>query len=76
MATMISLVIATAESTPDAEDVVAGWLGFWVLMALIAATALLCWSFTRQLKKAKAAKEAGAYGDDETPAGQAPGDQA
>ena len=76
MTTMISLVIATAESTPDAEDVVAGWLGFWVLMALIAATALLCWSFTRQLKKAKAAHEAGAYGEDETPADQPRDDQA
>lgn len=67
MSPMISLVIAAAESTPDAEDVVAGWLGFWVLMALIAATALLCWSFSRQIKKTKAAQEAGVFGEDETP---------
>lgn len=67
MSSMIALVIAAAESTPDAEDVVAGWLGFWVLMALIAATALLCWSFSRQIKKTKAAKEAGVFGEDDTP---------
>jgi hypothetical protein len=61
---MFTLVIAAAESTPEAEDVVAGWLGFWVLMALIAATALICWSFTRQMKKVRKAHEAGVYGDD------------
>ncbi len=65
MGSMFSLVIAAAESTPDAEDVVAGWLGFAVLMALIVATALLCWSFTRQIKKTRAAHEAGVFGPDD-----------
>ena len=31
---------------------------------LIVATALLCFSFLKQLRKAQAAKDAGAYGDE------------
>jgi UPF0716 family protein affecting phage T7 exclusion len=60
---MFTLLLATAQSTPDADKVVAGWLGAVVLLGLAIATALLLWSFTRQLKKAKAAQASGAYGD-------------
>lgn len=31
---------------------------------LIVAVALLCWSLTRQLRKTKAAKDAGVFGDE------------
>lgn len=49
---------------PDPNSVVAGWRGAVVFAALIIATALLCWSFTRQLRKANRAKEEGVFGDD------------
>ncbi|MDO7868836.1 hypothetical protein [Nocardioides jiangxiensis] len=49
----------------DDDKIVAGWIGFTVLMALIVATALLCWSFTRQMKKVRSADAAGVYGTDE-----------
>ncbi|HEY9564541.1 MAG TPA: hypothetical protein VIR30_12295 [Nocardioides sp.] len=55
-------VLAEEKKTPEAADVVAGWTGFAVFLGLIVATALLCWSFTRQIRKAKLAKEAGVYG--------------
>ena len=41
----------------------AGWLAFGIFLALVAATALLCVSFVRQLRKAQAAKDAGVYDD-------------
>ena len=49
---------------PDDEDVVAGSTGFYVFMTLIAVVALLAWSLTRQLKKVRAARDAGVYGDE------------
>jgi UPF0716 family protein affecting phage T7 exclusion len=62
-----ALVLPLVESVPKDEDVVAGWLGFFVLLGLIIATALLLWNFTRQIKKTKAARDAGVFGEDEDP---------
>lgn len=61
------LTIATSNWDGDADKITAGWIGALVLGLLIVATALLLWSFTRQVKKANAAKEAGVFGNDETP---------
>jgi hypothetical protein len=52
---------AASDPRPDDNDVVAGWLGFAVFAFLIVAVAFLCWSFTKQLKKVRAAREAGLY---------------
>jgi hypothetical protein len=60
----ITHVLPLAESVPKDEDVVAGWLGFFVLLGLIIATALLLWNFTKQIKKAKAAQDAGVFGEE------------
>ena len=60
-----TFLLVLAEGTPEAKDVKAGWLAFWIFMGLVVATALLCWSFVRQLRKAQAAKDAGVYGDEE-----------
>jgi hypothetical protein len=68
---LVTVLLLLAESEPEAKDVKAGWLAFGVFLALVAATTLLCFSFVKQLRKAKAAKEAGVYGDEpvqETPA--------
>lgn len=66
------LVNATAvftanDPTPEAEDVKAGWTGFAVFIGLILVTALICWSFYKQMKRVNANKAAGVYGDVEEP---------
>ncbi|KRF13822.1 hypothetical protein ASG90_13425 [Nocardioides sp. Soil797] len=63
MISMLTTLAAEKTGIPDDKDVVAGWLGAAVLLALIVAVALLCWNFTHQIRKAKAAKDAGVYGD-------------
>jgi hypothetical protein len=64
MTAVVALVLAS-DPRPDDNNVVAGWVGFAVLMALIVAVALILRSFTKQLKKVDAAREAGVFGDDE-----------
>lgn len=61
---LLALVVSLTDQAPEPEDVKAGWTAFAVFLALCAATALLCWSFVRQLRKAQRAKDAGAYGDE------------
>ena len=56
-----TVLLLLAEGTPEPKDVKAGWLAFGIFLALVAATALLCVSFVRQLRKAQAAKDAGVY---------------
>jgi hypothetical protein len=63
------LLIATVTDPPPSEnDVKAGWGALALMLLLIAAVVFLLWSFTRQIKKVRAAQEAGVYDetDDET----------
>lgn len=53
---------------PNPEDVKAGPIGFVVILGLILAVVLLGFSLVKQLRKAQAAKDAGVYGDEPTPA--------
>jgi hypothetical protein len=57
-------VASLADKVPDAKDVKAGWLAFGIFLLLIGATVLLCFSFVKQLRKAQAFKDAGAFGDE------------
>lgn len=57
------VALVTLAAAPEAKDVKAGWLAFGIFLALIAATVVLCFSFVKQLRKAQAAKDAGAFGD-------------
>ena len=64
------LVVSAADKTPKDDDVKAGWTALVVFVLLIAAVVVLLFSFTKQLRKAQAAKDAGVYGDEvEDPAG-------
>lgn len=64
MQTLAHTVATTpADPVPEDDDVVAGPWGAVMFAFLIVATALLMWSFTRQLRKAQRAKDAGVYGD-------------
>jgi hypothetical protein len=59
--TGIVVLAAASDPRPDDNNVVAGWVGFAVLIALIIAVVLILRSFTRQLKKVDAARDAGVY---------------
>jgi uncharacterized membrane protein YkvI len=73
---MLNAVVLAVASDPRPEDnnVVAGWVGAVVLVALVIAVVLILRSFTKQLKKVDAAKEKGVY--DEKPSDTPPGHQA
>jgi hypothetical protein len=64
MTDVVALALAS-DPRPDDNNVVAGWVGFAVLILLIVAVVFILRSFTKQLKKVDAAKDAGVFGDDE-----------
>jgi hypothetical protein len=57
-------LFAVTDPPPSDNNVKAGWGALGVMLLLIAAVALLLWSFTRQLRKVKAANEAGVYDEE------------
>lgn len=59
----LPLAVRAADETPEADDVVAGPWGALMFVLLIGAVAFLCWSFLKQLRKAREARDAGVYGD-------------
>lgn len=58
----VLLLLPAADPVPEPEDVKAGWLAFWVFVALCVATALLCVSLTRHLRKIRDNTAAGKFG--------------
>jgi hypothetical protein len=66
----LTLVAAVTEG-PAPEDVKAGWVALIIFLLLALSVAFLGFSLTKQLRKAQAAKDAGAYGDKPV----APGDE-
>jgi len=63
MTTVVALALAS-DPRPDDNTVVAGWVGFAVTLALIVAVVFILRSFTKQLKKVDAAKQAGVFGEE------------
>ena len=63
--TGIVVLAAASDPRPDDNNVVAGWVGFAIMIALILAVVFILRSFTRQLKKVEAAREAGVYDEDD-----------
>jgi hypothetical protein len=61
--TGIVVLVAASDPRPDDNNVVAGWVGFAVVIALIIAVVFILRSFTKQLKKVDAARDAGVFGD-------------
>jgi len=61
----IAVLAATSDPRPDDNNVVAGWVGAVVLVALVIAVVFILRSLTKQLKKVDAAQEAGVYGEDD-----------
>lgn len=64
---LVLLLASAVDPVPEAEDVRAGWGAFWLFVALVAATALLMWSFVRQIRKTQANAERGVFGPVERP---------
>jgi hypothetical protein len=62
--TGIVVLAATSDPRPEDNNVVAGWVGAVVLVALVIAVVFILRSFTRQLKKVDAARDAGVYDED------------
>jgi len=58
-----ALVSAKDKPVDQDTNIVAGWLGFWIFVALIVAVAIIGWALTRSLRTADRAKDAGVYGD-------------
>ena len=58
------LVIRLVDDSPEPEDVKAGWTAFVIFLLLAVAVVGLGLSLTKQLRKAKAARDAGVYGDE------------
>jgi len=56
-------LLAAATEGPAPEDVKAGWVALIVFLLLALSVAFLGFSLVKQLRKAQAAKDAGAYGD-------------
>jgi len=66
------LLINALDPVPDDNDVKAGWGAFAIFLLLIVAVAFLCWSFTKQMRKVKAADEAGVYDEVDDGSDQVP----
>lgn len=71
----LALTVLAEDTVPEDNDVVAGGWGAFFFVALILATVLLAFSFVKQLRKARAARDAGVYGDEPVPPAQEPTDQ-
>jgi hypothetical protein len=56
---------AVTDPPPSDNDVRAGWGALALMLLLIAAVIFLFWSFTRQIKKVRAAQAAGVYDESE-----------
>jgi hypothetical protein len=71
---MLALVLQAVASdpVPSDNDVKAGWVAFWVVIALIVAVVFLLRSFTKQLKKVEKANDDGVYGEPPTTESEAP----
>jgi hypothetical protein len=57
----LALQIFALDPVPSDTNVKAGWGAFAIFLLLIAAVALLCWSFVKQLRKVEKANDAGVY---------------
>jgi hypothetical protein len=67
------VLAAASDPRPDDNNVVAGWLGFAVMILLVVAVVFILRSFTKQLKKVDKAQEAGLFDEpgDSTRSGDA-----
>jgi hypothetical protein len=66
------LLLPLADKVPAPNDVKAGWGAFGLFIALAVAVALLGWSLTRHLRKARENAELGVFDPGDKPRQVAP----
>ena len=66
---MHALIVRASEEAPEPNDVVAGWTGLVVFVALILAVAVIGFFLVRSLRRVDSAEEQGLY--DHKPTGRA-----
>ena len=64
---LLPLLVKGADKVPAPEDVKAGWGAFALFIALAVAVALLGWSMTRHLRKARDNAELGVFDASDAP---------
>ena len=64
---LVPLVVAGVDKVPAPADVKAGWGAFALFIALGVAVALLGWSMTRHLRKARDNAELGVFDPSDEP---------
>jgi hypothetical protein len=64
---LVPLLAAGADKVPAPEDVKAGWGAFAIFILLAVAVALLGWSMSRHLRKARDNAELGAFDPSDQP---------
>jgi mannose/fructose/N-acetylgalactosamine-specific phosphotransferase system component IID len=57
-------LLRAVDDVPEEHEVKAGYLGLFVVLALIAAVVVISVSLSKQLRRAREAKAAGVYGDE------------
>lgn len=62
---LVFWMVSWADPTPEDKDVKAGWGAFFIFLGLALAVAFLGWSLVRQLRKARANADAGAFGPED-----------
>ncbi len=73
---LLTFVVSLADEVPQDDEVKAGSIAFAIFVGLIVAVVLLGFSLTKQLRKAQAAKAAGAFGPvEEDASAETPADQ-
>lgn len=71
---LLQFILLVEEEAPEANDVVAGWTGLFVILGMAVAVAFLGWSLVRQLKKADKAEAEGLYDEPEDDSTDSSGD--
>jgi hypothetical protein len=64
---LLPLLVSSADKVPAPEDVKAGWGAFALFIALAVAVALLGWSMTRHLRKARENADLGVFDPSDEP---------
>ena len=64
---LLPLLVKGADKVPAPEDVKAGWGAFALFIALAVAVALLGWSMSRHLRKARANADLGVFDPSDAP---------
>ena len=59
---LLAAVVRAADPVPADEDVTAGWTALLVFLGLAVAVAVLGWSLTNHLRKARENAERGVFG--------------